>query len=230
MTFRSCCLVIALLSAEFILLPPARSEEPKLTREAIEWCDVWISNADKSDLPRVLLIGDSITRGYYSEVEKRLAGKAYVARLATSRFVADPVLLAEVAVVLDSAKFDIIHFNNGLHGMNGYTEDDYRQHLPKLLATIRQHAPQAKLILALSTPMRKAGQLAQFAENNERVKARNRIAAELAAKEQIPVDDLFSLVEPHQEFWSNDGVHYNGKGTAAEAEQVAAEITKLLPN
>jgi lysophospholipase L1-like esterase len=230
MTCRNCCLGTVALFATLASLPPANSAEPKLTREAIEWCDVWISNADKNDLPRVLLIGDSITRGYYSEVEKRLAGKAYVARLATSRFVADPVLLAEVAVVLGSAKFDIIHFNNGLHGMNGYTEDDYRQHLPELLATIRQHAPKAKLILALSTPMRKPGQLAEFAENNERVKARNRIATELAAKEHISIDDLFSLVEPHQEFWSNDGVHYNGKGTAAEGEQVASEIAKLLPN
>ena len=39
---------------------------------------------DTPGLPRVLLIGDSITRGYYPAVEKQLAGKACVARLTTS--------------------------------------------------------------------------------------------------------------------------------------------------
>src|SRR5215471_16138762 len=60
-------------------------------RESIEWCDIWISHANETNLPRVLLIGDSIARDYYPEVEKRLAAKAFVARLATSRFAADPV-------------------------------------------------------------------------------------------------------------------------------------------
>ena len=85
-------------------------------REAIEWCDIWISHANETNLPRVLLIGDSITRDYYSEVEKHLDGKAYVGRLATSRFIGDPVLLSEIKSVLDGAKFDVIHFNNGMHG------------------------------------------------------------------------------------------------------------------
>jgi len=77
-------------------------------RESIEWCDIWISHANETNLPRVLLIGDSIARDYYPEVEKRLAGKAFVGRLATSRFVADPVLLKEIESVLDGAKFDVI--------------------------------------------------------------------------------------------------------------------------
>ena len=54
-------------------------------------------------LPRVLLIGDSIARGYGKQVEQKLKGKAYVARLATSKSVGDPALLAEVALVLGQA-------------------------------------------------------------------------------------------------------------------------------
>src|SRR5690348_11046894 len=80
-------------AAEPNAAPPAR--------EAIEWCDIWISHANETNLPRILLIGDSIAREYYPEVEKRLAGKAFVARLATSRFLADPVLLKEIELVLD---------------------------------------------------------------------------------------------------------------------------------
>ena len=51
----------------------ASADEP--IRERIEWADIWVTDADKDDLPRVLLIGDSITRGYFSDVEKRLAGQ-----------------------------------------------------------------------------------------------------------------------------------------------------------
>jgi hypothetical protein len=75
-----------------------------------------LSHANESNLPRVLLIGDSIARDYFPEVETNLAGKAYVASLATSRSVSDPVLLQEIALLLDNTKFDVIHFNNGMHG------------------------------------------------------------------------------------------------------------------
>jgi hypothetical protein len=85
-------------------------------REFIEWCDIWISHANETNLPRVLLLGDSIVRDYYPEVAKRLAGKAFVARLSTSRFVADPVLLREVKLVLEGTEFDVVVFNNGMHG------------------------------------------------------------------------------------------------------------------
>ena len=101
-----------------LLLPPSIAAAAPPAREAIEWCDIWISHANETNLPRVLLIGDSIARDYYPEVEKRLAGKAFVARLATSRFVADPVLLKEIELVLTGARFDVIQFNNGMHGGN----------------------------------------------------------------------------------------------------------------
>src|SRR3989442_8419187 len=104
----------------------AKPDAAPPAREAIEWCDIWISHANETNLPRVLLIGDSIARDYYAEVEKRLTGKAFVARLATSRFVADPVLLKEIELVLDETKFDVIHFNNGMHGWQ-HRDAEYRK-------------------------------------------------------------------------------------------------------
>src|SRR5260370_25296277 len=74
-------------------------------RESIEWCDIWISHANETNLPRVLLIGDSITLAYYPDTEKRLAEQAFAARLTTSRFVADPLLLKEISLVLDETNF-----------------------------------------------------------------------------------------------------------------------------
>ena len=88
-----------------LLLPLSIAAAAPPAREAIEWCDIWISHANETNLPRVLLIGDSIARDYYPEVEKRFAGKAFVARLATSRFVADPVLLREIELVLSQERY-----------------------------------------------------------------------------------------------------------------------------
>lgn len=100
----------------FGLITASPAEFVPADREGIEWCDIWISHANETNLPRVLLIGDSITRGYYSEVEKRLARKAFVARLTTSAYLTDPMLNQQIALVLDNTRFDVIHFNNGMHG------------------------------------------------------------------------------------------------------------------
>jgi len=199
-------------------------------RESIEWCDIWISHANETNLPRVLLIGDSIARDYYSEVEKRLAGKAFVARLATSRFVADPVLLKEIELVLDQAKFDVIHFNNGMHGWQ-HSEAEYRNALPKFTKTIRAHAPKATLIWATTTPLRD-GQGVTYdtkAEySDERITARNAMAAEIMSAQKIQTVDLNAAVRGHPEFHS-DNVHFNGQGSQILAAQVCALVEKSLP-
>ena len=78
-----------------------------------------------------------------------------------------------VAMVLDQCKFDVVHFNNGLHGW-GYTEAEYEKGFPELVATIRKHAPKAKLIWATITPMRQSGKLDVIAEGTKRVQAATR--------------------------------------------------------
>lgn len=175
----------------------------------------------------MLLIGDSITRGYYPQVAEKLKGKASVARLATSKSLGDPVLLAEVALVLDQCRFDVVHFNNGLHGF-GYSEQEYEKDFPELVATIRKHAPKARLIWATITPMRQPGKLNVMAEGTNRVRARNKIAEGFVAKEGLAVDDLYGVVKDHPEYWSGDGVHFNGKGIAVQAEQVTKRIMENL--
>lgn len=202
-------------------------QAPHVSREAIEWCNIWIPDANGTELPRVLLIGDSITGGYGQQVADNLKGKASVARLTTSKSVGDPALLVEVAMVLDQCRFDVVHFNNGLHGW-GYSEAEYQSHFPDLVATIRRHAPKARLIWATITPMRQSGKLDVIVADTKRVQARNKIAEGIVGKEGIAVDDLYGLVKDHPEYWSNDGVHFNGKGVVVEAEQVTKRILERL--
>jgi len=213
-----------------LLMPVSLAAQSAPARESIEWCDIWISHANETNLPRVLLIGDSIARDYYPEVEKRLAGKAFVGRLATSRFVADPVLLKEIESVLDGAKFDVIQFNNGMHGWQ-HSEAEYRKAFPKLIKTIRARAPKAKLIWATTTPLRDGKDVtydtkAEYSDG--RIAARNALAAEVVAAQRIPTVDLNAAVRGHPEYHS-DNVHFNGQGSKILAAQVGAAVEKLLP-
>jgi lysophospholipase L1-like esterase len=221
-------LLFILILAGFIpaIASAAEKNEP-VKRENIEWCDIWVTSATSTTLPRVLLIGDSISRGYYPVVEKALAGKACVARLSSSAALPSPEFLAEIKMVLSQYKFDVIHFNNGLHGWD-YSEAEYQAALPELVKAIRESAPQARLIWATTTPVRVKGDVKKLEARTERVKARNEIAAALMAKEKIPVDDLFGVVIDHPEYQAQDGVHYNAKGYAALGGAVAKKVEDAL--
>ena len=223
-------ILAAMLMASLTSLANAQPAAiPPSARESIEWCDIWISHANETNLPRALLIGDSITRAYYPQVEKNLEGKAYVARLSTSRFISDPVLLQEIVLLLDNNKFDIIHFNNGMHGWQ-HSEKEYGDAFPKFLATIKAHAPDAKLIWANTTTLKVSPALPpddQSQASDERVARRNAIALEYIQPAGIDVDDLNSLVKGHPEYHS-DNVHFNDQGINLQAAQVAAHIEPLL--
>jgi hypothetical protein len=198
-------------------------------RESIEWCDVWITHANETNLPRVLLIGDSITRDYYGEVEKRLAGKAFVGRLTTSRFAADPVLLKEIECVLSGGKFDVVQFNNGMHGWQ-HREAEYKKAIPQLTKTIRKHAPKAKLIWATTTPLRNGKAETwdtKVAYSDERIAARNALAAEVMTSDKIAIVDLNAAVRGRSELHS-DNVHFKGEGSQILAAEVASAVEKAL--
>jgi lysophospholipase L1-like esterase len=209
-------------------LTPSFAQDPgsakrKIAREGTEWCDVWLPNVTKTDLPYALLIGDSITKGYYPSVEKALAGKVNCGRLATSACVADPSFLNQLEGFLVGYRHSVIHFNNGLHGFD-YTEDEYREGYRKALELIRKMQPGCTLIVALTTPL-KPGSGRE--STTARVEARNRIATELAARHEAAVSDLFSISKDRPELFS-DPYHYKPEGIRLQSEKVSASILKAL--
>jgi hypothetical protein len=84
--------------------------------------------------------------------------------------------------VLSAGKYDVVHFNNGMHEW-GYTEERYRSAFPEFVASIRKGAPAAKLTCATTTEVREKDHLENVADRTARVKERNRIAAEVVTEE-----------------------------------------------
>lgn len=171
-----------------------------------------LPGTDRSDLPHILIIGNYITKGYTPKVEPAFEGRAYVGRISNSKCLGDPALFDELEPVLKHNKFDIIHFNNGLHGA-GYTEEEYDKAFPKL-------------IWATTTPVGCGEGMTGFTEFSDRVKVRNEIAMKHIAKAgDITVDDLWSVVVDHPEYYAGgDGTHPVESGW----EALAAQVTKVL--
>jgi hypothetical protein len=225
MKIKSLALAITLF---FAAAMPTLAQD-KVLREDIEWIDAYMPNTNNSALPRILLIGNSIVRGYYPEVVKLMDGKAYVARLSTSKSLCDPGLKKEIALIMSYHKFDIVQFNNGLHGFD-YTEVDYKKAFPSFVKSIRKAAPNAKLIWATTTPIYTYGNVRSFDPRTERVKMRNKIASDyISTQKGIEVNDLWTVAINHPEYYQNsDGTHPVAAGFTALAQKVVAELTLLL--
>jgi hypothetical protein len=204
----------------------SNSENYDVHREEQEWIDARLFKGN-SEKPRVLLVGDSIARGYYKGVADLLGGTAVVSLVSGSKSVGDPALLSQLSPIIAELTWAVVHFNNGLHGWD-YSEDEYMDSFPGFIEMVRKSAPNAALIWASSTPVRSKADLAEFDLKNMRVIARNAIAAEIARTAHIPNNDLYSMMEQRVDCFNPDGVHYNDLGTWAQAEQVAGSILSML--
>src|SRR5690242_20293244 len=107
----SVCLICAIAT-----LAAAQTATP--ITEKIEW--TWSDRPDAAvpGLPNVLLIGDSITRGYYPAVAASLKDVANVYLFATSASSGDPRLADQIRgyFKMMGLTFAVVHFNNGMHG------------------------------------------------------------------------------------------------------------------
>jgi hypothetical protein len=195
--------------------------------EEIEWTwEVRPAHVD-AKLPNVLLLGDSITRAYFPEVQRQLDGIANVYLMASSTSVGDPRLMRQIEEFssAEGVSFSVVHFNNGMHGW-AYSEKEYREAFPAFLAEIRAIAPKAALIWATSTPVKKE---TEPGPTNARADARNAIVESIVKPAGIAIDDQHALMAQHSDLYL-DGVHFNDQGTVLQGKQAAQLIRGLLPH
>ena len=186
---------------------------------------------DVPGLPRVLLIGDSISMGYTVPVRKLLEGKANVHRIPTN---AGPTKngIANIDKWLGTEKWDVIHFNWGIHDLKHMPDGkrqvepaDYEKNLRDLVAKMK--ATGATLIWATTTPI-PDGEL-NPSRTVGKVKEYNDIAAIVMMENGVLVDDLNGHITPKLDKLQNPrDVHFNGAGSEYLGKKVAEEIEAAL--
>ncbi len=185
----------------------------------------WDFVVDDPKLPRVLLIGDSVSRAYTLGVRKALAGRANVHRAPEN---CGPTAngLKKLDLWLASAgpaQWDVIYFNFGIHD-RATPLADYSTRLTQIVARLKQ--PGATVIWASTTPIPDDPSKKQTAAS---IVERNATAAALMAQHQIAVDDLFTFITPHLAETQKPGdVHYNDRGYDLLSQHVAATIRAKL--
>ena len=197
---------------------------------------------DDPALPRVLLIGDSISIGYTVPVQKLLKGKANVHRIPVNgRFSAFG--LANVKKWLGEGKWDVIHFNWGIwdthmvdaNGALIRARDEggkkgtirtpiakYRKNLNAILDILEPTG--AELIWASSTPL-----TCVKGDRLKDIDRYNAAAADVMKTRGVVIDDLNARIKPHLgEMQSKDGCHFTPKGYDYLGKQVAERILTAL--
>lgn len=200
-------------------------------------------------LPNVLIIGDSISIGYTLGVRERLQGVANVYRPViesgakkdtpenggdTSRG------LPRLARWIDYAeKWDVIHFNWGLHDLrrnsatdregspdlpNNINVAEYEKNLQKIVDILK--ATDAKLIFALTTPYPEGVTPCRLPEDVARY---NEAAIRVMKKNGVEINDLYNLTKDRLGgIQQPKNVHFNAAGNKLLAEAVSVKISSEL--
>ena len=185
--------------------------------------NAWDFVQDDPALPRVLLIGDSVSRGYTQAVRKAMAGKAKVHR-APANCGPTATGLKMLDAWLGTGKWDLIHFNFGIHD-RATPAADYEQRLEAIVTRLK--ATGAKVVWATTTPVPPdtkdgPGATQQIIEKNE-------IAARVMKKFDVAVDDLYAFITPHLAKMQNPkDVHFTGEGYDLLGGEVARSIASVL--
>lgn len=194
-------------------------------KEQFEWIHSWCEETQQNDLPRVLLVGDSITHNYQEKVRELLKGICYVDYVATSYAIDTKMYNQLVYAFMSDSKYDLIHFNHGLHGIH-LSKKSYKSRMNKLLAKVGK---EIKLILATSTIVYGEGNKRLDGAWMKRVRERNVAVQEIAKEKGCAVDDLYTVsASIPKEYRHKDGTHYLSEGYAMLAKTVAECVRKEL--
>ncbi len=193
---------------------------------------------EAKDMPKVLIIGDSISIGYFEPTEALLEGQAEVHHNAgNAAHTANG--LAKLDEWLGDTQWDVIHFNHGLHDlkyMNGKGAlvdvtkgvqqipiEQYARNLEELTKRLKRTG--ATLIFATTTPVPE-GSTGRIKGDAKRY---NEAALKVMKKYHVRIDDLYAFALPRLDSIQRPhNVHFTEEGSRLLAEQVAASIRQAL--
>jgi hypothetical protein len=181
----------------------------RVGKEDYEWLRCWCEEVNDTSLPRVALVGDSITEGYFGLVRAGLKGVAQVDYLATSYAVNTTTFKKAVSAFLSDSDYKVIHFNNGLHGYH-VTAKDYEKSIEDFLLN---YADKSKIVIATVTEVYTNGLEKINPDWVQKVRERNDAVKTLAKKHGWGLSDMYSAMPQMPKSSRNaDGVHFNEDG------------------
>jgi len=197
-----------------------------------------ISTQSSRETPYVLIIGDSISIGYFRPLQKLLEGKALV-RHNPGNAAHTANGLAKLDEWLGDTHWDVIHFNHGLHDLKYVDEqggnasvdkgrqqipvDQYERNLDEIVRRLKKTG--AKLIFATTTPVPDGTGIRVKGD----AKKYNIAAERVMKKHGVIINDLYSFAMPRLgEIQRPQNVHFTEAGSELLAEQVAKGILKAL--
>jgi lysophospholipase L1-like esterase len=246
---------VVLMAGSIAAPPPAPSPSPAdlppVSADQAAWAEsvhpkykTWPAMRyveEKPDLPRVLLIGDSISIGYTSRTQDALAGKANVLRIPENAGSTRDGLEKIDRWLARRPHWDVIHFNFGLHDLKrqkpGSPNPDqldvtgtiniplaeYEANLEALVQRLKQTG--ARLIWASTTPIPEGS----FGRVRGDEVAYNEAARRVMEKNGVRINDLYACLQPTEATSFPPGdVHPNDPGKDILARQIAAEISETL--
>ena len=231
-----------------LLLPVTIRAAPEAGSVAETAKQEWIFTPDPA-LPNVLILGDSISIGYTLAVRALLKGKANIFRPVTpngkgaENCAGTTLGVKAVERWLAGRKWDVIHFNFGLHDMKRVTEtggsrnsnkpedprqasvEQYAANLAAIVAKLKTTG--ARLVFATTTPVA-AGTTNPWRDFTDPARY-NAAALKIMNANGIRVNDLFALCEPQLgQIQLRQNVHFTAEGSRVMAEQVAKVIAEEL--
>ena len=178
-------------------------------------------------MKKILLIGDSIRKGYDLFVKEQMCEVAEV--------LFPPDNCQTTATILryfhiwceglSTFDFDAVHWNAGAWDTLRIYGDDclippevYKENLVRIVKRIRRVCPKAVQIFATTTPVLESGYIPEYEMRyNRDILRYNEIAVQVMAQQGVLVNDLYALMRDTPDAYHSDQTHY-----------YTAEATKLL--
>ena len=224
--------------------PSTKSTEPEFFTPEQDRDALTLNTKNQEGLPNVLIIGDSISLGYTKPTIALLDGVVNTQRIRANAGDTNSGLKNIKARWLSDTKWDVIHFNFGLHDLcyrnpesteqghrdkiNGTQAVPLAQYEKNLEALVLQLKETGAILIWASTTVVPEGEAGRVVGDDVKY---NAVAEKIMKKHGIAINDLHALTVSFGGEYSLPGdVHYNKAGSTQLAEQVAESIKQELTN
>ena len=189
-------------------------------------------------VPKILMLGDSISLGYREKVENKLSDKADI------YFPNDNVkysvnLLRYINEWAEQMKIgsniDVVYFNVGLWDVLRISGDaplvsleEYAQNLRRIIERLKYLFCNAKIIFATTTTVDEALMKYSLSRYNVDIDRYNKMACQIMADMNVAVHDLNFVSKKELQDKYVDFTHFTEEGYDILAEEVAGYLTGVL--